>query len=390
MAVASCVPGEVVVVPVLVPGTGAAASQANLNGSSGDPLVADLQAGQTAQQVIANVTAPSFDASVAQRQYGVVTMTGTAAGYSGTDIPNVFGASQNADQTASVQGNTLASEAVLTQTLAAYDAAAGQPLPTDCWRRSAGSAAGVTAAAARTASSAALLVAKPGDPVWNQTSAGFHVDINKVATPSIFVSVVPGGKTNPVDTLNQAYREAAAKGTPVKVQQLPWMLRTFGVPSAVVWLAAAAIGLLVIIIGESSGPCGACDAGGGPLERTVRRPSAPVDTRRGTLNWVIHPSKCPSNTQFGLPLRTCRRHSSVSATQRPPPAALLQQQSFPAPRLVEVEVEHVRSRGDGQHRPGHRAIGQLPGSSGADDVDPLDHEHAAGIGGEHQLGRGQP
>lgn len=251
VAVASCVPGEVVVVPVLVPGTGAAASQANLNGSSGDPLVADLQAGQTAQQVIANVTAPSFDASVAQRQYGVVTMTGTAAGYSGTDIPNVFGASQNADQTASVQGNTLASEAVLTQTLAAYDAAAGQPLPDRLLAAlSAGSAAGGDSrCGARTASSAALLVAKPGDPVWNQTSAGFHVDINKVATPSIFVSVVPGGKTNPVDTLNQAYREAAAKGTPVKVQQLPWMLRTFGVPSAVVWLAAAAIGLLVIIIG---------------------------------------------------------------------------------------------------------------------------------------------
>ena len=52
VAVASCVGSEVTVVPVLVPGVGAAASQANLSSASGDRLVMALESGQDAQGAI--------------------------------------------------------------------------------------------------------------------------------------------------------------------------------------------------------------------------------------------------------------------------------------------------------------------------------------------------
>lgn len=254
VAVASCVPSEVVVVPVLVPGTGAAASQAALNGASGDQLVADLQAGRTAQEVIAGVTAPAFDPAAAMRQFGAVTLTGTAAGFTGSENPPAATTAQNASNTASVQGNTLVSDAVVTDSLAAFEASAGQPLPDRLLAAlSAGSAAGGDSRCGeRTASSAALLVAKPGDPVWNQTAAGFTVDIGKVPTPSIFVSVVPSGSQNPVTVLSDTYRTAAAEAGPggeVKVQELPWNLSIFGLPKIFLAGGAMAIGVLAGVLG---------------------------------------------------------------------------------------------------------------------------------------------
>lgn len=250
VAVAACAPGEVTVVPVLVPGMGAAVSQGNLNGDSGDVIAADLQAGLTAQQVIATAANPQTDPNLQQRQYGVVTLSGTAAAFNGSDIPAASSSQQSADQTASVQGNTLDDADVITESLGAYDAAAGRPLPERLLAAlSAGSeAGGDDQCGNRTASSAALLVAKPGDPVWNQTSSLFHVDITEAATPSIFISVVPGGTANPVTVLDMTYQNAAANGTTVQVQQLPWMLRTFGVPASIVWLGVAAVGFVLLII----------------------------------------------------------------------------------------------------------------------------------------------
>ncbi|MFM2437872.1 MAG: hypothetical protein RLZ55_689, partial [Actinomycetota bacterium] len=251
VAVASCVAGEVVVVPVLVPSTGAAASQANLNSSSGDQLVTDLQAGQTAQQIVANVTAPSFDSMAAQRQFGAVTLTATAAGYTGSQNDVAAASVQNPSQTASVQGNTLVSDAVVTEAMAAYEAAEGKPLADRLLiALQAGSAAGGdNRCGERTASSAALLVAKPGDPIWNQTSAAFKVDINSVPTPSTFVSVVPSGSANAVTVLTDTYRSAAAQGSPVKVQQLPWTLRTLGMPTIFAIYAAVAAGVVLLVVG---------------------------------------------------------------------------------------------------------------------------------------------
>ena len=252
VAVASCVPGEVVLVPVLVPGVGAAASQAALNPASGDQLVAALQSGQPAEQVIASVTSPTFDPMAQQRQFGVVTLNGTTAGFTGNENPTAALTAQNASNTASVQGNTLVSDAVVNDALAAYDTTDGPLADRLLAALTAGSeAGGDSRCGSRTASSAALIVAQRDDPVWNATSAGFTVDVATVPTPSTYVSVVPAGSQNAVYELNDAYREAreaAGPGQPIKVSQVPWMLATLGIPPMFAMYAGVALLVLVAIV----------------------------------------------------------------------------------------------------------------------------------------------
>lgn len=252
VAVASCVPGEVVVVPVLVPGVGAAASQAALNPASGDQLVTALQSGQPAEQVIASVTSPAFDPMAQQRQFGTVTLNGTSAGFTGSSNPSAALSAQNASNTASVQGNTLAGDAVVNDALAAFDATDGPLADRLLAALTAGSeAGGDSRCGSRTASSAALIVAQRDDPVWNATSAGFTVDVATVPTPSTYVSVVPAGAQNAVYELTDAYQEArqeAGPGQPIKVSQVPWMLSTLGIPPMFAMYAGVALLAVVAIV----------------------------------------------------------------------------------------------------------------------------------------------
>lgn len=252
VAVASCVPGEVVVVPVIVPGQGAAASQANLNPASGDQIVADLSAGADAATVIANLTSPSFDPMAQQRQFGVLTSAGTGAGFTGTEDPAAALDRRNDANTVAVQGNTLVSDAVVTDALSAFDSTQGPLADRLLAALTAGSeAGGDNRCGSRTASSAALIVAQPGDPVWNATASGFTINVDDVATPHTYVSVVPSGSQNAVYELNDAYREAAAQagpGQPVKVSQVPWMLATLGVPPMFAMYAGVALLALVAVV----------------------------------------------------------------------------------------------------------------------------------------------
>jgi uncharacterized Ntn-hydrolase superfamily protein len=248
VAVASCVPGEVVAVPVIVPGVGAGASQAMLNSDSGAPMAAALKSGASAEDVVAAVTAPEFDPQAAARQFGVVTLAGTAAGFTGSANEAVAGDAQNAAKTASVQGNILVSDAVVANALSAFDATSGPLADRLLAGLQAGSAAGGDSrCGARTASAAALIVAKPGDAEWVATDQLLSAKLDGKQTPSTYVSVVPSGTANPVDVLTSQYRAAAAaaNGGPVQVRQVPWLVDTFGLPPLLVYIG---LGLLLVLV----------------------------------------------------------------------------------------------------------------------------------------------
>ncbi len=105
VAVASCVGFEVTIVPVLVPGVGAAASQADISRASGDRIVDALQSGASAQEVIDAVVAA--DDRPDDRQFGAVVIDGGGAAWTGADNLEVATDRRNADATGSAQGNIL-------------------------------------------------------------------------------------------------------------------------------------------------------------------------------------------------------------------------------------------------------------------------------------------
>ena len=191
VAVASCVGFEVTVVPVLVPGIGAAASQANISGESGDRIVAAIEPGVNAQDVI--------DATVAaddrpdDRQFGAVVIGGGAAGWSGADTFDVAIDQRNPDSTAAAQGNILVAGAVVDDALAAFDSTDGELAD----RLLAGLLAGADAGGdsrcdQQTATAAALIVADPDDPVWSHTDAGPARRRPRRQSDTIGVRVGPG------------------------------------------------------------------------------------------------------------------------------------------------------------------------------------------------------
>src|SRR6185312_3204246 len=87
VAMASCVPNTFAdALAALVPGKGAAATQAAFDVKNRNVVFEALEAGASAEEVIRKVTSPSVDTAIGRRQYGVVTMrNGTAqtAGFTG-------------------------------------------------------------------------------------------------------------------------------------------------------------------------------------------------------------------------------------------------------------------------------------------------------------------
>lgn len=250
VAVASCVPTEVVVVPVLAPGYGAGASQALLNSASGAPMIAAFESGATAEQVIATVTDPGFDPSFESRQFGAVTLSGTAAGFTGADDEPIALNRTNAANTASAQGNILVSEAVVTDSLAAFDATTGSLADKLLAALEAGSAAGGDSrCGSRTASAAALIVAKPGDPSWQATGA-LRVQPGPDERPSVYLSTVPSGRSNPVSDLRRMYESTSEVDGKIYARQVPWLVSAFGIPPIVVYVAGGfLLGLVALIVG---------------------------------------------------------------------------------------------------------------------------------------------
>jgi uncharacterized Ntn-hydrolase superfamily protein len=134
VASASCVPSFADALAALVPGKGAAATQASFDIGNRNVVYRGILDGLTAEQVIARVTDPAQDSATDRRQYGVVTLNDgvvhvagfTAPPRRGMTTPNDgatprwAGIHADAKLGVTVQGNTLASEDVVAKGLEAF------------------------------------------------------------------------------------------------------------------------------------------------------------------------------------------------------------------------------------------------------------------------------
>jgi uncharacterized Ntn-hydrolase superfamily protein len=117
-AVTSCVaPQSVELVYRSAPGHGAIHAQAAANTSGRDRGVMLLEAGTAPADVIAQITTTSFDSRFQTRQYGVVDLSGRAAGFTGTSAQQYREDRQGSvgSYVYSIQGNILTGRAVLDQ-----------------------------------------------------------------------------------------------------------------------------------------------------------------------------------------------------------------------------------------------------------------------------------
>jgi uncharacterized Ntn-hydrolase superfamily protein len=218
VAVASCVPSFGDAVAALVPGKGAAATQAGFDIKNRNKVFED---------VIAQVTDPKWDSQTDRRQYGVLTMHNgfvRAAGFTtptrqgtlpGEDgVPRFAGVMADPSRGVSAQGNTLASSEVVQRPLDAYrwDDPAGFNRLADRLMRAieAGSIAGGDVrcnqgAVRQTTSMAAILVARGTDPPYATENIGM-TDAGTEKAPWLNLSVrVDRGGENPLLELRRQY-----------------------------------------------------------------------------------------------------------------------------------------------------------------------------------------
>jgi uncharacterized Ntn-hydrolase superfamily protein len=227
VAVASCVQSFGDAVAALVPGKGAAATQAGFDIKNRNKVFEALKEGLTAEEVIARVTNPEWDKDTDRRQYGVLTMHNgfvRAAGFTtpvrqgtitGDDgITRYAGWMADASRGVSAQGNTLASHEVVQGPLNAYrwDDPAGFNRLSDRLMRAieAGSIAGGdvrcnNGSTRQTTSMAAILVARGGDPPYAAENIGM-TDAGTNKAPWLNLSVkAERGADNPLLELRRQY-----------------------------------------------------------------------------------------------------------------------------------------------------------------------------------------
>jgi uncharacterized Ntn-hydrolase superfamily protein len=227
VAVASCVPSFGDAVAALVPGKGAAATQAGFDIKNRNKVFEGIKQGLTAEEVIAQVTDPKWDSQTDRRQYGVLTMHNgfvRAAGFTtptrqgtlpGEDgVPRFAGVMADPSRGVSAQGNTLASSEVVQRPLDAYrwDDPAGFNRLADRLMRAieAGSIAGGDVrcnqgAVRQTTSMAAILVARGTDPPYATENIGV-TDAGTEKAPWLNLSVrVDRGGENPLLELRRQY-----------------------------------------------------------------------------------------------------------------------------------------------------------------------------------------
>lgn len=231
VAIASCVGFETALAPTLVPGKGAAVSQAGLNKESGAAIVKGLQEGKSADQVIATLTQPSFDQEVPLRQYGVVTLPSGAGTFTGSEVPQTAGSVKNPSQTAAVQGAAVETDAVLNDTLAAFDATSGSLGERLVAGLNAGNKAGGDADCIEDANAASLLIANKDELPYSQTKrlpdqfqafvyAIYGRDFAQAPpqgnVPSTYISVVTGQGDNAVVRLTETYAKVKDSPGPIK------------------------------------------------------------------------------------------------------------------------------------------------------------------------------
>ena len=227
VAVASCVPTHGDAIAALVPGKGAAATQAGFDLRNRNKVFEALKQGLTAEAVIAQVTDPAWDKETDRRQYGVLTMhegfvraagfttptrQGTTVGDDGTS--RYAGVMADASRGVISQGNTLASHEVVQRPLDAYrwDDPAGFNRLSDRLMRAleAGSIAGGDVRCnvdnvRQTTAMAAILVARGSDPPYATENIGM-TDAGTDKAPWLNLSVrTERGAENPLLELRRQY-----------------------------------------------------------------------------------------------------------------------------------------------------------------------------------------
>ena len=214
-------------VAALVPGKGAAATQAGFDIKNRNKVFEALKEGLTAEAVIARVTDPAWDKQTDRRQYGVLTMhdgfvraagfttpvrQGTITGDDG--VTRYAGVMADPSRGVSAQGNTLASYEVVQRPLDAYrwEDPAGFNRLSDRLMRAieAGSIAGGDVrcnqgSVRQTTSMAAILVARGGDPPYAAENIGM-TDAGTDKAPWLNLSVrAERGAENPLLDLRRQY-----------------------------------------------------------------------------------------------------------------------------------------------------------------------------------------
>lgn len=216
IAGASCVPISAGAMTTLVPGKGAAATQAGFTPWNQAKVFELLRQGATANEIIAFMRGDSYDSATGVRQYGVVTLSSRivrAAGFTGGENSAWAGDLQDVAMAVSVQGNTLQNATVVSDALAAYTARdiGAVALPDRLLRAlEAASAAGGDRRCnqgdvRQTAEAAFIAVARADQPPFAAT-LGQDPAPGDPATPWLYISVIeaPGGP-NPLLELRSRY-----------------------------------------------------------------------------------------------------------------------------------------------------------------------------------------
>jgi len=227
VAAASCVPSFADALAALVPGVGAAATQASFDIDNRNVVFSALLEGLTAEEVIARVTDPSVDQQTDRRQYGVVTLKDGGVSAAGFTAPSREGTTGAAGETprwagvmadeamgVTVQGNTLVNEAVVGDGLEAFrweDPTGFNTLPDRLMRAlEAGAVAGGDVrcndeTTRQTAAMAFIVVARGGDEPYATESIGMS-DQGTANAPWLAISVRgERGGDNPLLELRLRY-----------------------------------------------------------------------------------------------------------------------------------------------------------------------------------------
>lgn len=226
VAMASCVANTLAdALASLVPGKGAAATQAGFDVGNRNRVFEALKSGANAAEVIKRAADSTVDRNLNGRQYGVLTMSNgrvEAAGFTGRPMlagdtaggTRWAGVRANAAKGVSVQGNTLVSEAVVANALAAFvwdDPTGFNTLPDRLMRAvEAGSVAGGDVrcnndSTRQTAATAMILVARGTDAPYAAEKIGMS-DQGTSNAPWLAISTtVAKGGDNPLLELRRRY-----------------------------------------------------------------------------------------------------------------------------------------------------------------------------------------
>ena len=223
---ASCVPISAASLAALVPGQGVGAIQAAATPWNQTKVFDLLRQGTTAGEIIRLMTASDFDPEAGIRQYGAVTLdkgSVQAAGFTGPENNDWAGDRQDSTHAVSVQGNTLQSQAVVSDALAAFSAQDIGPvqLPDRLMRAlEAASAAGgdrrcnSQSGFQQSAQAAFIMVAKADQPPFT-TPLGKEPSPDDPSLPWLYISFVEAkGGPNPLLELRSRYNDWRAEHLP--------------------------------------------------------------------------------------------------------------------------------------------------------------------------------